>query len=132
MCLHTAYIFLSDSMWRTITTGSLQTEGTSEEEFCSLTSGPQGYQALSRDAHRLLFCQKHILLFVSLGARLSSSLSCGVCLTDCRWVKWAAEHNGYLGSILRKALDSYLNGDMWVFLCSLLHFLLSAQQEVAK
>eukprot|EP00064_Thunnus_orientalis_P015768 superscaffoldBa00002988_g15827 len=33
------------------------------------------------------------------------------------WVKWAAEHNGYLGSILRRALDSYLKsdtmGDLW-------------------
>lgn len=30
----------------------------------------------------------------------------------CRWVKWAAEHNGYLGSHLRKALKSYLERDM--------------------
>lgn len=31
---------------------------------------------------------------------------------DYRWVKWTAEHNGYLGSILRKALNSYLKSDM--------------------
>lgn len=33
----------------------------------------------------------------------------------CRWVKWAGEHNGYLGSILRTALDSFLSHDMWLF-----------------
>lgn len=32
---------------------------------------------------------------------------------ESRWAKWAAEHNGYLGTILRKALDSYLKSDMW-------------------
>lgn len=30
----------------------------------------------------------------------------------CRWVKWAAEHNGHLGGLLRKALNSYLEHDM--------------------
>ncbi|XP_074496568.1 protein sel-1 homolog 3 isoform X2 [Sebastes fasciatus] len=40
------------------------------------------------------------------------------------WVKWAAEHNGYLGSILRKALDSYLKSDMF---CSLLYYLMAAE-----
>lgn len=32
--------------------------------------------------------------------------------TACRWVKWAAESNGYLGRVLRKALNSYLKSDM--------------------
>lgn len=42
----------------------------------------------------------------------SSCLDWHVSLIDYRWVKWAAEHNGYLGSILRKALNSYLKSDM--------------------
>ncbi|XP_071353270.1 protein sel-1 homolog 3 [Trachinotus anak] len=40
------------------------------------------------------------------------------------WVKWAAEHNGYLGSVLRKALDSYLKNDMF---SSLLYFMVAAE-----
>uniref|UniRef100_A0A3Q3K214 Uncharacterized protein n=1 Tax=Monopterus albus TaxID=43700 RepID=A0A3Q3K214_MONAL len=31
------------------------------------------------------------------------------------WAKWAAEHNGYLGTVLRKALDSYLKSDIALF-----------------
>ncbi|XP_031719436.1 protein sel-1 homolog 3 [Anarrhichthys ocellatus] len=40
------------------------------------------------------------------------------------WAKWAAEHNGYLGSILRKALDSYLKSDMF---SSLLYYMMAAE-----
>ncbi|XP_035009706.2 protein sel-1 homolog 3 [Hippoglossus stenolepis] len=40
------------------------------------------------------------------------------------WVRWAAEHNGHLGSVLRKALDSYLRGDMF---SSLLHYMMAAE-----
>ncbi|XP_074535817.1 protein sel-1 homolog 3 [Halichoeres trimaculatus] len=40
------------------------------------------------------------------------------------WVKWAAEHNGYLGRILRKALDSYLKSDMFI---SVLYYLMAAE-----
>ncbi|TDH14660.1 hypothetical protein EPR50_G00022620 [Perca flavescens] len=40
------------------------------------------------------------------------------------WVKWAAEHNGYLGSVLRKALDSYLKSDMF---SSLLYYMMAAE-----
>ncbi|XP_034557622.1 protein sel-1 homolog 3 [Notolabrus celidotus] len=40
------------------------------------------------------------------------------------WVKWAAEHNGYLGSILRRALDSYLKNDMFH---SLLYYMVAAE-----
>ncbi|XP_034405152.1 protein sel-1 homolog 3 [Cyclopterus lumpus] len=40
------------------------------------------------------------------------------------WVKWAAEHNGYLGSILWKALDSYLKSDMF---SSLLYYMMAAE-----
>ncbi|XP_023130521.2 protein sel-1 homolog 3 isoform X2 [Amphiprion ocellaris] len=40
------------------------------------------------------------------------------------WVKWAAEHNGYLGSVLRKALDSYLKNDMF---SSLLYYMMAAE-----
>ncbi|XP_069017333.1 protein sel-1 homolog 3 isoform X1 [Embiotoca jacksoni] len=40
------------------------------------------------------------------------------------WVKWAAEHNGYLGSILRKALDSYLRNDLFT---SLLYYVMAAE-----
>ncbi|XP_043976245.1 protein sel-1 homolog 3 isoform X2 [Gambusia affinis] len=40
------------------------------------------------------------------------------------WVKWAAEQNGYLGSVLRKALDSYLKSDM---LISLVFYLMAAE-----
>nr|XP_040048705.1 protein sel-1 homolog 3 [Gasterosteus aculeatus aculeatus] len=40
------------------------------------------------------------------------------------WVKWAAEHNGYLGSVLRKALDLYLKGDMF---SSLLYYMVAAE-----
>uniref|UniRef100_A0A8P4K9E1 Si:dkey-24p1.6 n=1 Tax=Dicentrarchus labrax TaxID=13489 RepID=A0A8P4K9E1_DICLA len=38
------------------------------------------------------------------------------------WVKWTAEHNGYLGSVLRKALDSYLKNDI-----SLLYYMMAAE-----
>ncbi|CAK6968947.1 protein sel-1 homolog 3 [Scomber scombrus] len=44
------------------------------------------------------------------------------------WVKWAAEHNGYLGSILRKALDSYLKSDMF---SSLLCYMMAAEMGYA-
>ncbi|XP_070762454.1 protein sel-1 homolog 3 [Enoplosus armatus] len=44
------------------------------------------------------------------------------------WVKWAAEHNGYLGSILRKALDSYLKSDMF---SSLLYYMMAAESGYA-
>ncbi|XP_030599712.1 protein sel-1 homolog 3 [Archocentrus centrarchus] len=44
------------------------------------------------------------------------------------WVKWAAEHNGYLGSILRKALDAYLKNDMFM---SLLYYLMAAESGYA-
>ncbi|XP_076591823.1 protein sel-1 homolog 3 [Chaetodon auriga] len=44
------------------------------------------------------------------------------------WVKWAAEHNGYLGSILRKALDSYLKSDM---VSSLLYYMMAAESGYA-
>ncbi|XP_013888276.1 protein sel-1 homolog 3 isoform X2 [Austrofundulus limnaeus] len=44
------------------------------------------------------------------------------------WVKWAAEHNGYLGSILHKALDSYLKGDL---LSSLLFYVMAAESGYA-
>lgn len=44
------------------------------------------------------------------------------------WVKWAAEHNGYLGSILRTALDSYLSRDM---LTSLLFYMMAAESGYA-
>ncbi|KAM4627603.1 protein sel-1 homolog 3 [Polymixia lowei] len=44
------------------------------------------------------------------------------------WAKWAAEHNGYLGSVLRKALDSYLKNDM---LTSLLYYLMAAESGFA-
>lgn len=40
------------------------------------------------------------------------------------WTKWAAEHNGYLGSVLRKALDSYLRNDMF---SSLLYYTMAAE-----
>ncbi|KAG7479951.1 sel-1-like 3-like [Solea senegalensis] len=40
------------------------------------------------------------------------------------WVKWASEHNGHLGSVLRKALDSYLIGDVFT---SLLYYLMAAE-----
>ncbi|XP_042342919.1 protein sel-1 homolog 3 [Plectropomus leopardus] len=40
------------------------------------------------------------------------------------WVKWAAEHNGYLGSILRRALDSYLKSNMFR---SLLYYTIAAE-----
>ncbi|KAI3354110.1 hypothetical protein L3Q82_018660 [Scortum barcoo] len=44
------------------------------------------------------------------------------------WVKWAAEHNGYLGSILRKGLDSYLKSDMF---SSLLYYMMAAESGYA-
>uniref|UniRef100_UPI0037E75EAE protein sel-1 homolog 3 n=1 Tax=Semicossyphus pulcher TaxID=241346 RepID=UPI0037E75EAE len=44
------------------------------------------------------------------------------------WVKWAAEHNGYLGSILRKAMDSYLKSDMFH---SLLYYMMAAESGYA-
>ncbi|KAM3875095.1 protein sel-1 homolog 3 [Diretmus argenteus] len=44
------------------------------------------------------------------------------------WVKWAAEHNGYLGSILQKALDCYLKSDT---LRSLLYYTMAAESGYA-
>ncbi|XP_024910994.1 protein sel-1 homolog 3, partial [Cynoglossus semilaevis] len=44
------------------------------------------------------------------------------------WAKWAAEHNGYLGIVLRKALDSYLTGDMF---SSLLYYMMAAESGFA-
>ncbi|KAM9852871.1 protein sel-1 homolog 3 [Aulostomus maculatus] len=44
------------------------------------------------------------------------------------WAKWAAEHNGYLGRILRRALDSYLRSDM---LSSLFSYMMSAEMGFA-
>ncbi|RVE65008.1 hypothetical protein OJAV_G00131930 [Oryzias javanicus] len=40
------------------------------------------------------------------------------------WVKWAAEQNGYLGRILRKALDSHLLSDTFR---SLLYYMIAAE-----
>ncbi|XP_010891169.3 protein sel-1 homolog 3 isoform X2 [Esox lucius] len=44
------------------------------------------------------------------------------------WAKWAAEHNGHLGMVLRNALDSYFRGDS---LMALLHFLMAAESGFA-
>ncbi|KAM4742331.1 protein sel-1 homolog 3 isoform 2-T2 [Anableps anableps] len=44
------------------------------------------------------------------------------------WVKWTAEQNGYLGSILRKALDAYLKSDMFI---SLLFYMMAAESGYA-
>uniref|UniRef100_A0A3P8NCC5 Uncharacterized protein n=1 Tax=Astatotilapia calliptera TaxID=8154 RepID=A0A3P8NCC5_ASTCA len=44
------------------------------------------------------------------------------------WVKWAAEHNGYLGSILHKALDAYLKNDVFT---SLLYYMMAAEAGYA-
>ncbi|XP_047449523.1 protein sel-1 homolog 3 [Mugil cephalus] len=44
------------------------------------------------------------------------------------WAKWAAEQNGYLGSILRKSLNAYLESNM---LSSLLHYLMAAEAGFA-
>ncbi|XP_012736810.2 protein sel-1 homolog 3 [Fundulus heteroclitus] len=44
------------------------------------------------------------------------------------WVKWTAEQNGYLGSLLRKALDSYLKNDLFL---SLLFYMMAAESGYA-
>ncbi|CAN9511215.1 unnamed protein product [Ophioblennius macclurei] len=44
------------------------------------------------------------------------------------WTKWAAEHNGYLGSVLRRAMDSYLNNKMF---SSLLYYMMAAEAGYA-
>uniref|UniRef100_A0A3P9BRG3 Protein sel-1 homolog 3 n=1 Tax=Maylandia zebra TaxID=106582 RepID=A0A3P9BRG3_9CICH len=44
------------------------------------------------------------------------------------WVKWAAEHNGYLGSILHKALDAHLKNDVFT---SLLYYMMAAEAGYA-
>ncbi|XP_061576398.1 protein sel-1 homolog 3 [Cololabis saira] len=44
------------------------------------------------------------------------------------WVKWAAEQNGYLGSILQTALDSYLKSNMFY---SLLFYMVAAEAGYA-
>ncbi|KAK6296495.1 hypothetical protein J4Q44_G00326370 [Coregonus suidteri] len=44
------------------------------------------------------------------------------------WVKWAAEHNGHLGMVLRKALDSYFKGDS---LMALLYYMMAAESGFA-
>ncbi|XP_054650974.1 protein sel-1 homolog 3 [Dunckerocampus dactyliophorus] len=40
------------------------------------------------------------------------------------WAKWAAEHNGYLGRLLRRALDCFLKSDMFG---SLVHYMMAAE-----
>ncbi|XP_024299011.1 protein sel-1 homolog 3 isoform X1 [Oncorhynchus tshawytscha] len=44
------------------------------------------------------------------------------------WVKWAAERNGHLGMVLRKALDSYFKGDS---LMALLYYMMAAESGFA-
>ncbi|KAJ3590927.1 hypothetical protein NHX12_008875 [Muraenolepis orangiensis] len=44
------------------------------------------------------------------------------------WSKWASEHNGYLGSVLRKALNSHLNNQR---LMSLFYYLMAAESGYA-
>nr|XP_020472495.1 protein sel-1 homolog 3-like [Monopterus albus] len=44
------------------------------------------------------------------------------------WAKWAAEHNGYLGTVLRKALDSYLKSDMF---SALFYYMMAAESGYA-
>ncbi|KAJ7995275.1 hypothetical protein DPEC_G00242850 [Dallia pectoralis] len=44
------------------------------------------------------------------------------------WTKWAAEHNGHLGMVLRTALDSYFKGDS---LTALSYFLMAAESGFA-
>ncbi|TWW76970.1 protein sel-1 homolog 3 [Takifugu flavidus] len=44
------------------------------------------------------------------------------------WVKWAAEHNGHLGGLLRKALNSYLERDIFP---SLLFYMMAAESGYA-
>lgn len=44
------------------------------------------------------------------------------------WVKWAAEHNGHLGMVLRKALDYYFKGDS---LMALLYYMMAAESGFA-
>uniref|UniRef100_A0A3P9BRL3 Protein sel-1 homolog 3 n=1 Tax=Maylandia zebra TaxID=106582 RepID=A0A3P9BRL3_9CICH len=48
--------------------------------------------------------------------------------SDAVWVKWAAEHNGYLGSILHKALDAHLKNDRFT---SLLYYMMAAEAGYA-
>ncbi|XP_060753754.1 protein sel-1 homolog 3 isoform X2 [Neoarius graeffei] len=40
------------------------------------------------------------------------------------WVKWASEHNGYLGTALRKGLNAYLKGNWFM---ALVHYLMCAE-----
>lgn len=104
----------SVSLWPTSIIWNLLREGTSGERSSLPTSGPLAYLALSTDARKMPSCkQLHFYYLHICSTPLSHDRS--VSLFYCRWVKWTAEHNGYLGSILRKALNSYLNSDMWVF-----------------
>uniref|UniRef100_A0A3Q2GAP8 Protein sel-1 homolog 3-like n=1 Tax=Cyprinodon variegatus TaxID=28743 RepID=A0A3Q2GAP8_CYPVA len=47
--------------------------------------------------------------------------------SDAVWVKWTAEHNGYLGRILRNALDSYLKSRFM----ALLYYMMAAESGYA-
>ncbi|XP_066533515.1 protein sel-1 homolog 3 [Hoplias malabaricus] len=40
------------------------------------------------------------------------------------WAKWASEHNGYLGTLLRKGLNAYLKGNWFM---ALIYYLMSAE-----
>ncbi|KAG7247585.1 hypothetical protein CRUP_018085, partial [Coryphaenoides rupestris] len=44
------------------------------------------------------------------------------------WSKWVSEHNGYLGSVLRKALNFHLSNDR---LMSLLYYIMAAEAGYA-
>ncbi|XP_077396539.1 protein sel-1 homolog 3 isoform X2 [Festucalex cinctus] len=44
------------------------------------------------------------------------------------WAKWAAEQNGYLGRVLRRALDAFLKSDLFV---SLVYYMMAAELGVA-
>lgn len=63
-----------------------------------------------RPADAVLLVSKFICFLMN----LIKTLLCIACQSLCfyyRWVKWAAEHNGHLGMVLRKALDYYFKGD---------------------
>ncbi|XP_040929298.1 protein sel-1 homolog 3 isoform X2 [Betta splendens] len=44
------------------------------------------------------------------------------------WAKWAAEHNGHLGTVLRRALDSHMKSDAF---SSLLYYMIAAESGFA-
>lgn len=83
------------------------------EASCWLISGVEGFPAMWNDECQMPFCtftSRWTTIFLQLLYITNILFNVFHCLS-CRWVQWASEQNGYLGTALRKGLNSYLKGN---------------------